>query len=215
MQTIASIVGDNKIVATNIINGGQTTVLLPNDPTPVFNVPSLSVTVGVKPSNVEEFSVMPTEVSESGANLEGVSSILQPGLSPTTPASNLEGVGSMLQPGLVPSASPEGGNIEGIGSLLQPGLVPSGAASLPPAMEISSTSVTPSLHEFAFGSESGEVDHTPTHSTSSPTVRPPRLCLPSSRTLHLKLQHPSPSGHLSITTWTHLKRRNLSVLLPS
>ncbi|XP_046643778.1 mucin-17-like isoform X4 [Daphnia pulicaria] len=162
VQTIASIVGDNKIVATNIINGGQTTVLLPNDPTPVFNVPSLSVTVGVKPSNVEEFSVMPTEVSESGANLEGVSSILQPGLSPTTPASNLEGVGSMLQPGLVPSASPEGGNIEGIGSLLQPGLVPSGAASLPPAMEISSTSVTPSLHEFAFGSESGEVDHTPT-----------------------------------------------------
>ena len=105
---------------------------------------------------------MPSEVSESAANLEGVSSILQPGLSPMTPASNLEGVGSILQPGLAPSASPAGDNIEGVGSILQPGLVPSGATSLPPAMEISSTSVTPSIHEFAFGSESGEVDHTPT-----------------------------------------------------
>lgn len=187
MQTIASIVGENTIVATNIVSGGQTTVLLPNDPTPVFNIPSTAawpsiVPSGIKPSAVESFSVMPTDVPESGGNLEGMGSILHPGLTPSTSTSNmkevssmqdtdlssstaptsLEGVGTILQPGLAPSPPPAGGNIEGGGSILQPGLVPSGSPDLPPVAEASSTSVTPSLHEFAFGSESGEVDHTPT-----------------------------------------------------
>ncbi|KAK4020739.1 hypothetical protein OUZ56_002690 [Daphnia magna] len=187
VQTIASIVGENTIVATNIVSGGQTTVLLPNDPTPVFNIPSTAawpsiVPSGIKPSAVESFSVMPTDVPESGGNLEGMGSILHPGLTPSTSTSNmkevssmqdtnlssstaatsLEGVGTILQPGLAPSPPPAGGNIEGGGSILQPGLVPSGSADLPPVAEASSTSVTPSLHEFAFGSESGEVDHTPT-----------------------------------------------------
>lgn len=120
MQTIASIVGENKIVATNIISGGQTIVVQPNDPTPVFNAPSSVLwpsSVAIRPSAVEESGVAPSDMPEAG------------------------------------------GALEGIGSILQPGLAPSASSSLPPAD--ASTSVTPS-HEFAFGSESGEVDHTPT-----------------------------------------------------
>lgn len=185
MQTIASVVGENKIVATNIVSGGQTTVLLPNDPTPVFNMPSTVlwpsiVPSGIKPSAVDGFSVMPTDIPESGGNLEGMGSILHPGLIPSTSTSNiegmdkqagftsstapthLEGISSILQPGLAPSAPPAGGNVEGVASILQPGLVPSGSADVLPVAEASSTSTTPVVHEFAFGSESGEVDHTPT-----------------------------------------------------
>lgn len=122
MQTIASVVGDNKIVATNIIAGGQTIVVQPNDPTPVFNIPS---------STVRPFSVSPA----------------------IRPSAVEEGV-------VAPSELPETGGLEGVGVILQPGLAPSASSGLQPAVDISST-VTPS-HEFAFGSESGEVDHTPT-----------------------------------------------------
>lgn len=50
--------------------------------------------------------------------------------------------------------------MESISSILQPGLAPS-VSQAPAAEEVSPASVTPS-HEFAFGSEGGEVDHTPT-----------------------------------------------------
>lgn len=77
IQTIASVEGENKIVRTNIINGDQTIVIEPNDPTPVLTLPS------VQPSPVDEVVVVPTETPEDGGAIEVVGNILKPGLAPS------------------------------------------------------------------------------------------------------------------------------------
>lgn len=92
--------------------------------------------------------------------------------------------------GVAPSESPEaGGALEGVGSILQPGLAPP-ASSLAPAEEVSS--VTPS-HEFAFGSESGEVDHTPTLNIFSDS--------PSTEILPSVFQNAPSEAPTSVSKW--------------
>jgi hypothetical protein len=96
IQTIASIEGDNKIVRTNIISGGQTFVLQPTDtvPQPVA-ASSVPVQPAINPSvPVVASTVLPAESSETmdADTMEVVGNILKPGLVPTstTPHSHHE-----------------------------------------------------------------------------------------------------------------------------
>jgi len=78
IQTIASVEGENKIVRTNIINGDQTIVIEPNDPTPILSPPS------IRPSLIGGETVRPTETPEDGGAIEVVGNILKPGLAPSS-----------------------------------------------------------------------------------------------------------------------------------
>lgn len=118
---IASVVGENSIVATNIVAGDKTIVVHPNDPTPVLNPPSaIPRPVVIAPTAVNEPVVVATELPEAGGAIEGVGSILTPGLAPA-----------------------------------------SSSTSTSESTTSEATSPVTPTHEFTFGSESGEADHTP------------------------------------------------------